>query len=198
MGTTFVAQFIIPLFLLLTRGCAFTPPAQKNLHPLVKISVFSDFLKKRGGQFFKMGGPDDRKSNLVGPPTILLGGFPLNLDLVQSQLESCSPHLPWNKGVIRHLPPSLYEETLSAALDKIRSLPASPTNQENWVTPVVFFSGIENDDLKALARVLVGTLFAETGIKAAVAKAVPPALSKQCRTLFGEIASDHEEAMARG
>ena len=63
--------------------------------------------------------------------------------------------------------------------------------------PIVYFSGMPNGDVKAAAAAIIGRVFEETGQRAGLAKAVPPAMEKLLGDLLGEIEGDHQDALAR-
>mmetsp|Transcript_806 Transcript_806/g.2579 ORF Transcript_806/g.2579 Transcript_806/m.2579 type:complete len:114 (+) Transcript_806:2-343(+) len=61
--------------------------------------------------------------------------------------------------------------------------------------PVILCSGLEDDEVRAVARTLIPLAWEEHGVRCAIAKAVPPAMQKPLRQLLGELGGDHEDAL---
>ncbi len=99
--------------------------------------------------------------------------------------------------MVQHVRPNCMGMQLQQGLASVATIGDGNMPSVEWDTPVVLFSGLSNNDIRVLARVLVGSLFASRGRKAAVAKAVPPAMRKSMLQLFEEIARDHEEAISK-
>jgi len=160
----------------------------------------------------KMGGKQDVVS--FGPPVVLLGGFPLSMetDEFADMVADAAPQA-WQRGLVVHRVTAngldltvgeLLNHTAAAAV-KPRSDSSQRANKNGllggdvavWDVPVLFFSGIENDDIRSISKLIIAELFEETGQRAAMAKAVPPAIHKLAGQMFEEIRRDHTEAMAK-
>jgi len=172
----------------------------------------ADFLQGRGGEFIKMGGKED--AGAFGPPVVLLGGFPLTMatDEFADMVSDAAPKA-WKRGLAVHRITSegldlSVGELLDHAATTGTSSSGSSTNGQNqnsamggaeevWDVPVLYFSGVDNDDIRCVSKLIISELYAETGQRAATAKAVPPAVGKVAREMFEEIRRDHTEAMAK-
>lgn len=165
---------------------------------------FMDFIKSRGGQFLKMD--SSRDIGPFGTVSILLEGISVPLSDIKEVIQESAP-LAWEKGipVFRIRPDCPGDYLLEDALDVI--LKGSPSSspmflpddfivEDNEEVPIILFSGLENDVVRAVSRSLVRYIYATTGQRTAVAKVVPPAMKKSLRQLFDEISGDHIEAMA--
>ena len=106
-----------------------------------------------------------------------------------------------------HLSTAAYGQRLQTVLEAaaISTSTAWPSSSgyfsaeaESATTPIIYFSGMPNNDVRASARALIGRLYEVSGMRAGFAKAVPPAMEKVLEDLLGEIAGDHEEALSRG
>mmetsp|Transcript_22703 Transcript_22703/g.46525 ORF Transcript_22703/g.46525 Transcript_22703/m.46525 type:complete len:203 (+) Transcript_22703:135-743(+) len=195
--------FMIYLCSLLKGGQALTtnPTIKRNLVVLQNdIGNPFSFFKAKTGKFFKMGDKEDANA-FGGPPVIILGGFSMTMSNVKKIVEKSAPKA-WERGIIvRRAEAKSDEMKISDFLNESAAGDWDDVDSavigDIWVTPVVFFSGINNEDLRLIARGLVGTLFQETGSQAAVAKAVPPAMEKTVGDLFREVSRDHSEAVAK-
>jgi hypothetical protein len=171
-----------------------------------------DFLNNRAGQFFKMGSDGDLDA--FGPPAVLLHAFPVPLaeaqDVVAEALDIEVEDIRDGGLAVAHLAPGAYGQSLASVLGAAEvSVSTAPPSASGYFrdayapsdilgsTPIVYFSGMPNEDVRAAARALVGHLYEKTGARAGMAKAVPPAMDKLLGDLLGEIEGDHEEAMAR-
>ena len=175
------------------------------------LSGLADFLQGRGGEFVKMGGKED--AGAFGPPVVLLGGFPSSMatDEFADMVADAAPKA-WQRGLKVH---RVTSQGLDLSVGELLDLAAtagtsgrssaSSQNQfivtsgeeEVWDVPVLYFSGVEIDDFRSVSKLIFSELFAETGQRAAMAKAVPPAVGKVAKQMFEEIRRDHTEAMAK-
>jgi len=168
-------------------------------------SQFMDFLKSRGGQFLKIDSSRDSKP--FGIVSIFLKGVNIPLSEIKDVIQESAP-LAWERGipVFRIRPDCPVDYLLEDALNAI-SKGSGPSSSpiflcddyivDNSVeVPIILFSGLENDVVRAVSRSLVQRIYATTGQRAAVAKVVPPAMKKSLRQLFDEISGDHIEAIA--
>ena len=184
-------------------------PPRKYIHSIRASNPLSSFLKKRGGDFFKLGGAEDVEA--FGPPAILLHGFPLQLDEAQSIIAAALDieieDIKDGGLAVVHLSTAAYGQRLQTVLEAatISTSTAWPSSSgyfsaeaESATTPIIYFSGMPNNDVRASARALIGRLYEVSGMRAGFAKAVPPAMEKVLEDLLGEIAGDHEEALSRG
>jgi hypothetical protein len=193
----FTMSSLLFLVALLRSSEAFTINSSQSRSEIV---VRSSFLKG-AGDFFRMGSKEDRVE--FGPSVILLGGFPMPISTVKEIIQSAAPQA-WDSGItVRRVDAASAKKTIGALLEETDSGVWDDDDDSLIVnlisaTPVVYFSGICNDNLRVIARGLVGTLFQETGAKAAVAKLVPPAMTKTVGGLFQEVSGDHLEALAKG
>ena len=160
-----------------------------------------EFLRGQGGsEFVKVGGKDDQPA--FGPPVILLGGFPVTIaDEELSDMVSDTAAQAWKQGLsVVRVKGAMFDQTLAEALvDAVGTsgVRCASGIEPGLETPVILFSGISNGDIKEISRLLLSELFAETGQRAAIAKAVPPAMGKEIRQLFDEIGGDHRDALAQ-
>ena len=198
-------------FLALCAAAAFVfsdafklPTPSAKVQPRSVAWGLADFLQGRGGDFVKMGGKQDVRS--YGPPVLLLGGFPLIMETeeFENMVADAAPRASkLGLGVHRVTIESLglsVEELLDAA-----SVGSSSVHRpklvggtaEAWDVPVLYFSGMDNGDIRSVSKLILSELYEETGQRAAMAKAVPPALSKLARQMFEEIQTDHTEALAK-
>uniref|UniRef100_A0A7S2H346 Uncharacterized protein n=1 Tax=Octactis speculum TaxID=3111310 RepID=A0A7S2H346_9STRA len=178
--------------------------------PLLLAGGPFDFLNSRAGQFIKVGSQDDLDT--FGPPAILLHSFPLPLaeaqDIVADALDIEVEDIRDGGLAVAHLAPAAYGQKLSSVLAATEvstsTVPPSATGYfqdapgSSGSSPIVYFSGMPNEDVRAASRALVGQLYDRTGARGGIAKAVPPAMSKLVGDLLEEIEGDHEEALAHG
>lgn len=166
----------------------------------------SDFLQDRQDDFVKM---DPSSQDIFGPgPTLLLYHVPNGIDdgEIQNILSDGAPKA-FRKGVtlarLDQTCDSLLDQSVQDALNQVVS--------GQWVSsvslatdagvlasgPVMFFSGFANDEMMATHTILGQEIYQETGgqVSAACAKAVPNAMQKPLRQVFGEILGDHQDAM---
>lgn len=173
---------------------------------------FNNFLRSRGGQFFKMGSEQDLDA--FGPPAILLHGIPLPLDvcqgIVSEALDIELQDIQDGGLAVAHLSAAAYGQSLETVLEAASiSTSTAPPSATGYfqdaapiaagvsAVPIVYFSGMPNGDVKAAAAAIIGRVFEETGQRAGLAKAVPPAMEKLLGDLLGEIEGDHQDALAR-
>ena len=108
----------------------------------------------------------------------------------------------WKSGLsVRRLEEGWLDRPIASVLAEAAAAAATSSNDETPSsprrTPVIYFSGVSNEDIRGISRLVASELFAETGQRAAVAKAVPPAMGRSTRQIFDEVSGDHEEALLR-
>lgn len=176
--------------------------------PMGLLDNLGSFLNKREGDFVKL----ESSVDTFGPgPVILLYGCPRGVtdDELKDMIEDGAPKASKSSsdGVIcRRIDASdasLLNMSVGTALEKIAggevAATATPLDEESPQPPcpVIYFSGISNDEMMATYRIISSEMYEETGgaANAACAKAVPPAMEKPLRQVIEEITGDHLDAI---
>ena len=170
---------------------------------------FFEFMNDRGTDFVKL----ETDKSVFGPgPALVLYQVPSGIDddEIQDMIEDGAPKAHSKGVVISRLAPELDSEfldlTLGEAITKIANGngPSSTTSLSTDAgllgkTPVLLFSGFDNDEMMATYDILGSEIYQETGgqgIPAACAKVVPNAMEKPLSQVLGEISADHESAIS--
>jgi hypothetical protein len=184
--------------------------------PMGLLDSLGSFLNNREDDFVKLG--EESSDNIpFGPgPAILIYGCPSDLtdmelnDMISDGAPKASKKTSSsnNKGVIcRRIDAStteILDLSVQQALEKVvkegssaiaTDAAAPPTSIAPC--PVIYFSGISNEEMMATYRIISSEIYEETGgaAKAACAKAVPPAMEKPLRQVIEEITGDHLAAI---
>lgn len=174
------------------------------------LENLGSFLNKREGDFVKL----ESSLDTFGPgPVILLYGCPSGVtdDELKDMIEDGAPEASKasSDGVIcRRIDSSdksLLDMGVGEALENIvqskaAAAAAANTSEEPEIQPpcpVIYFSGISNEEMMATYRIISSEIYEETGgtANAACAKAVPPAMEKSLRQVIEEITGDHLDAI---
>mmetsp|Transcript_29780 Transcript_29780/g.65993 ORF Transcript_29780/g.65993 Transcript_29780/m.65993 type:complete len:246 (-) Transcript_29780:82-819(-) len=167
------------------------------------------FLNKREGDFVKL----ESSLDTFGPgPVILLYGCPSGVtdDELKDMIKDGAPEASKASSVgvicrrIDSGDDSLLDMSVGEALENIvqgkTAADAANTSEEPQIQPpcpVIYFSGISNEEMMATYRIISSEIYEETGgtANAACAKAVPPAMEKSLRQVIEEITGDHLDAI---
>lgn len=180
----------------------------------------SKFLDSRGTDFVPL---DDSGADAFGPgPLIVLYAFPDTIDdeelrdmisdgMPSSQSKVLLARIPANDDLTLTVSEALtkvVEEEGSDGLGKNGSSdglglnagslrPLQQYDASSQPCPVLYFSGVSNEEMMSTYRIIANEVYEETGGVhwAACAKVVPPALTKSMQQVLEEISSDHADAM---
>ena len=179
------------------------------------LENLGSFLNKREGDFVRL----ESSLDTYGPgPMVLLYGCPSGVtdDELKDMIEDGAPYASKSSpnGVlcrrIDSSDASLLDMGVGEALKKIvrdeEAVVSTDADQKKSYfqerdlqppCPVIYFSGISNEEMMATYRIISTEIYEETGgtANAACAKAVPPAMEKPLRQVIEEITGDHLDAI---
>jgi len=117
-----------------------------------------------------------------------------------ANIENTTVQVVLEKALNNELPTQTKATTTTlpgTGVGSIMAESSSSSSSQVLEVPILYFSGISNEEMMKTYNIIAREIYDETGgvLKAACAKAVPPAMKKCFKQLVDEITGDHLDAI---